>query len=289
MHLAQNFRPFGMPKLTKHSACGEFLTALMNVVLQRPQYLSAADCPRYASLIQEFLECRTHIGQQTALVAKVPLDDLYFALKQWITQASHNTEAHPLMSSYVLDTAQLIVAHAYGERRYSQPPWTLEPMLDFCEDSHRQLIDPHSKGDITGGINGLLVRVHVPEGAAYRPRNPQLNVTMAGPCELHALLERCHLSEAFHDFVDFKLEGAARPTFDLMDDFQFSAELVSIDELPSTQPVSLYAGGTYRRPRVKVPGGWITASYNYASKCWQLVPSWSGQKVLGTPNEVPHV
>src|SRR5688572_6486001 len=114
MVLSQTFRAINMPKLRPRDPCGEFLSALMTVVLEHPAYLTSEDCPRYASLIQAFSEFNTTLAGKTAVVAKTLLADLHIALVQWVNCYVANPDVHPLMSSYALDTAQLIEAHAYG-------------------------------------------------------------------------------------------------------------------------------------------------------------------------------
>jgi hypothetical protein len=117
-----------------------------------------------------------------------------------------------LIFAAVIDRVVLLGAraHAFGRRFYSgleeREVWEIQPMVGM-EDrwSDNLNSDRGLKKDVTSGMKGMIVRIHIPpDGRMLDKRARQI---VAGPGDAFIQIERCHLSSGFGPDYGMHLEA----------------------------------------------------------------------------------
>lgn len=268
----------GGAKLTLNDSCGSFLGRLLGVVFARPAYLRTEDIHRYAALIYSFREHRLEEPgwppkRRTVAVAELPLKHLDYALRHWVEAAIPEVN-HPLLATLALDASRFIDAHAGGTSR-SQPNWRLKGLVDgFDEYGSRRVDDPRLKREITSRLKGVLASVRIPPGCRITDTRRQQDV-LGENASCQFIIERCHLSSGFYDYVDLCVVEASPPTYDIADEFHLRGglRLATVRE-DHDDHISI---AFHRYPMVEIPGRWITAvqarDADYQPS-WRDVPHW---------------
>lgn len=291
---------YGPAQTRAYRRCGEFLADLLHVVLTHPAYLRASDVPHYASLIGQFRRHVVHGGTskpQAAVVADLPVDDLLTALWQWVWAAVNDDSAAPVMSTFVLDAAHFIIAHAWGQEFGMCGQWKLEPMMRGPRDHRTTLPDePRLKKAITEQLRDQLVLLGIPEGSCIIESSTTRVIAPAG--EAHFLIKRCHLSASQHgDQIDAEIQENNPPKHDIASNFMLTGTFLTmrarqereraieekqkilrgdltLEEAMIEQGPTTLAG---RRLgfQLLVPGRWICAWEDRLEHKWIPLPNWT--------------
>lgn len=232
----------------------EVIDRVIQICFVKPEYLRQEDAWRHITLLRElkgFLAAQ--IGED------LPVSELGWPLERWVESYLFDENAHPLLSSYALDTAVFVVAHTQGY--YSPEPewWEIEGIVD-CSNSDKPRFgfqhERQFKKRFTEKMSPMDVLARVPRGCSVTSRK-DIEVIPADTnfaFEIH----RCHLSESVEGSYNIHLfcNEPNSPHFDLGQDFQF------------TGCVLVLCRGSYRRHWCP-PEQEITSSLASHPKDWE--------------------
>lgn len=209
-------------RLTSDISCLELIDHVIEICLAEPEYLRPEDTRRHVWLLGQLKEliaveasgwCSLHLGG---------------ILERWVKTHLYDANAHPLLASYALNTAELLKALIYGYQSYSPDSWEI---LGIVEGSDALTMGLSSwqtrefKRQFTMQAFPLDVLASVPVAASVTSRR-NVEVISAGStfvCKVH----RCHLSENTLDSYDIHLHCTEPngPRFDLGREFSFTGSL----------------------------------------------------------------
>jgi hypothetical protein len=255
-------RPF-----TSDSNAGTFLDSLIALCADPPEYLHPRDAERYLYLLPILRGSTFHDSPKSGAVENVAdgtIADLCRfggALEDWVTSYyARRTPvvAHTLMPHFALDAAELVLAHAYGNR-FCQGDWYLQAMVPDLKENG--FLSPQFKADFTRATGYVYAKGIVPEDASILRRTYQetLSYFMPGD-EFCFRIERCHLSEGFYDNEVFSCEETKPRPYDLRDNFKFFGSLlVSVKagrgEIRTEDEDGIHEYGLFQS---LMPARWIT-------------------------------
>jgi len=205
-------------RLSSDIACAELIDHVIEICQAGPEYLRPEDARRYVWLLGQLKEliaveasgwCSLHLGG---------------ILERWVKTHLYDANAHPLLASYALNTAELLRALICGYQS-NLPDWW--EIVGIVEGSDALTMGfsfwrtREFKRQFTMQAFPLDVLASVPVGASVTSRR-NVEVISAGTtfaCKIH----RCHLSENILDSYDSHLRCSEPdgPRFDLGRDFSF--------------------------------------------------------------------
>lgn len=241
-------------QFSSEAPCGEFLDCLLGVVFSRPPYLRPESAGRYASLIDDFRTTGTHRLwwiEDHIPVRELQLKFLGAALHDWADDKMSD-DNHPLMCTFAFDAARFIMSHASG-------CLAIAPMVaGETGSSHPDLA---TKRRITGHIGGLLALARTPKGAKVCWGTQDAFIAEDQPFVF--VIERCHLSESWGDFIHLRVREQNPPHHDLESRFSFvggvfrnAKGLKSLQVDPSSE-VPFDGECEYNLARARIPVRWI--------------------------------
>ena len=111
-------------RLTSDIACLELIDHVIAICLAGPEYLRPEDARRHVSLLGQLKEliaveapgwCSLHLGG---------------ILECWVKTHLYDANAHPLLASYALNTAELLRALICGYQSYWPDSWEIVGILE---------------------------------------------------------------------------------------------------------------------------------------------------------------
>jgi hypothetical protein len=204
-------------------SCIELIDHVIEICLAAPEYLRPEDARRHIALLRQLKEfiavetgpewCSLHLGG---------------LLESWVKTCLYDANAHPLLASYALNTAELLRALICGYESYEPDSWQI---IGILEDSATLTTDlsfwraREFKRQFTMQAFPLDVLARVPVGCAVTSRK-SIDVISAGST-FSSKIHRCHLSENILDSYDVHLRCTEpnEPRFDLGREFSFNGGL----------------------------------------------------------------
>ncbi|MBX3215759.1 MAG: hypothetical protein KF850_27220, partial [Labilithrix sp.] len=229
------------------------------------------DAARHAMMLGHLLDFEVHDYRRDRMVpiAEKPASELGYCLAMW-ARAFQSHELDAMMTSYALDTAELLRTVLHGRRSYGRGIRVVGPLdVDDGHEVVRHISERQFKKEITQDIvKWTLVQARVPEGA--RLPHPQGGAILAPGNDFAFVIERCHLSESpVYEWRDVDFEISASPfawTEFVFDGHVLMTEIDAGRRRPWLPPSELlprhfgyirdYKQG--RDLRTRVPGSWIT-------------------------------
>jgi hypothetical protein len=209
-------------RLTPAIPCVELIDHVVEICLAAPEYLRPEDARRHVWLLGHLKEliaveasgwCSLHLGG---------------ILERWVKTHLYDPNAHPLLASYALNTAELLRALIGGYQSHSPDSWKIIGIVEGSDALTMGLSfwrPKDFKRQFTMQAFPLDVLASVPVGASVTSRR-NVEVISAGStfvCKIH----RCHLSENTLDSYDIHLHCTEPngPQFDLGREFSFNGGL----------------------------------------------------------------
>jgi hypothetical protein len=266
------------------SRCGDLLDCLIAICSAKPEYLRREDASRHITLLSELkqLIVRGYARHPAPIkVEEMPIDGLGCAVYEWIRSYLYDDDAHPLLSSYALDSARFLAAHAEGHNAVDPQPWSIKPLLDLSDGGSRSLhfLDERRfKKEFTERMGGIDVIARVPANCNVTGRKDA--EVMATGTEFLFSIRRCHLSSGVYDAQETHLfcNDPESPVFDIGSEFQFQGEVLVLGRgafrnwSPSEQEI---AANLVSHPRdwettaekggvgMSLPARWVTHVLEY--------------------------
>jgi hypothetical protein len=209
-------------RLTSDIACLELIDHVIESCLAGPEYLRPEDARRHVWLLAQLKEL---IAVETSGWCSLHLGGI---LERWVKTHLYDANAHPLLASYALNTAELLRAVICGYQSYSPESWEIVGIVEGPDALTMGLSfwrKREFKRQFTMQAFPLDVLASVPGGASVRSRR-NVEVISAGStfvCKIH----RCHLSENTLDPYDIHLHCTEPngPPFDLGREFSFTGSV----------------------------------------------------------------
>jgi predicted nucleic acid-binding Zn ribbon protein len=219
--------------LPLHVSCGEFLDSLIGICFARPAYLRRDDARRHVVLLSELKEYvpRGYAAQPgPAKTADLPVKALSGAMQDWIESYLYDDSAHPMMSSYALETTRFAAVHAWGHYAHDPEPWEITPLLDLADKNvsyFRFLRDRQFKKRFTEKMGQIDVIARVPEGCNVV--GPNKIEVMAAGTDFVFHVAHCHLSSEVHDDAHLSCHESNPPVLDFGEEFRFQGAVFVLD------------------------------------------------------------
>ena len=212
--------------------CGDLLDCLVAICFAKPEYLRREDASRHITLLSELRQfvVRGYARHPAPIkVEEMPIDGLGCAVYDWIRSYLYDDDAHPLLSSYALDSGRFLAAHAEGHYAVDPQPWSIKQLLDLPDGGSRPLhfLDERKfKKEFTEKMGSLTVIARVPAGCNVIGRK-DVEVMAAGT-EFVFGIKRCHLSSNVYDNQETHLfcGESDSPMFDIGREFRFQGEVL---------------------------------------------------------------
>lgn len=291
------FNRFGGDILSPSATLGAFVDILYGALRAKPGYLLEADIHRHLAMLYQFSQYKMpeFVRGGPQLVTQLPLSDLDFGLLWWVDSylQPRNGESshHPLMSTYAIDTAEFVRAHAFGGRPDTKGPIAViapifpQPLAD--QRGENFLNDQQFKRRITEDIGRTLALVKVPpQGRCIAP--PSGTAHIPGGASFLFEIQRCHLSSGFNDMAHLLAVDDAEPPIYLSRDFRFYGRVIVpsrgrdfriIGELPAELEASFGADASTDNASMNVPVRWISHVLEYKDYDQDIslvpVPEWA--------------
>lgn len=211
--------------------CGGLLDCLRAICFVKPEYLRRQDALRHITLLSElgrFVVQGYARHPAPIKVEEMPIHGLGCAIHDWIRSYLYGDDTHPLLSSYALDSARFVAAHAEGHYEVDPQPWSIKQLLDLSDGDSRPLhfLDERRfKKEFTEKMGALHVIARVPAGCSVTG-NKDVEVMAAG-IEFVFSIKRCHLSHGVYDAQETHLfsNEPDSPVFDIGAEFRFQGEV----------------------------------------------------------------
>lgn len=203
---------------------GELIDYLIEICSKRPEYLRPEDARRHIALLARLKEFLT-----AATGPDLPSFRLGLILEHWVKSYLFDDRVHPLLASYVLDTAHFLVALIEGYHSYQPEPWEITGILDCsgeCKPDFSFLWEKQLKKRFTEKACPIDVLAYVPSDGSVISRN---NIEVIPSNRSFAYkIHRCHLSGSVADSYNIHLYCKERggPRFDIGQQFRFYGSLL---------------------------------------------------------------
>ncbi|HZU32700.1 MAG TPA: hypothetical protein VFB79_16400 [Candidatus Angelobacter sp.] len=212
--------------------CGDLLDCLLAICSAKPEYLRPEDAARHITLLSELRQfvVRGYARHPAPIkVEEMPIDGLGCAIYDWIRSYLYDDDAYPLLSSYALDSARFLAAHAEGHYAVDPQPWSIKQLLDLPDGGSRALhfLDERKfKKEFTERMGTLTVIAKVP--ASCNVIGDKEVEVMAAGTDFVFGIKRCHLSSGVYDAQETHLfcNEADSPVFDIGREFRFQGEVL---------------------------------------------------------------
>jgi hypothetical protein len=267
--------------------CGDLLDCLRAICFVKPEYLRREDALRHITLLSELSQfiVRDYARNPSPIKAgELPIHELGSAIYEWISSYLYDDAAHPLLSSYALDSARFVAAHAEGHYALAPQPWSIRQLLQLTDGDARLfrfLKERQFKKEFTEGMGELNVIARVPARCNITGRKDV--EVMAAETEFVFCIKRCHLSGGVYDAQETHLfcNEPDSPVFDIGCEFRFQGEVLVLGRGAFrywTPPEQEIAASLVSHPRdwgatvdiggvgMSLPARWITHVLQYDSQ-----------------------
>ncbi len=277
----------GRDQLDSVDKIDALLDRLTAICFAQPEYLRKLHAARHIVLLNEFRNYRYETGwretREEVRAGDRPIDELSSALYSWVSHVL-NSDGHPLMPSYVLDTTTFIQDHVQESYRYRDDRWKIIPLVKPGKRGDRvRFIDSSFKREFTQKTGNIICLCKVPEGG--RIVESTGNVLLEAGNAFLSTASRCHLSTGVSDHVLFACKEDNGPKYDLHDDFAFYGSLFThrvqsgikilnpayVLNAPNTDEVreslsEIFSHFTFYPSGFETPAHWIEATVEMPSR-----------------------
>jgi hypothetical protein len=220
----------GEPSLTLSSTCGELVDRLIGICCGRPEFLREHTCHRYLLLLPQFraftfsVLAGTNLQSCAVVTAEEPIRAIRRAMDEWVF-SYFQKECHPILPSYALDLTQFIVRMIRGhlgsawedDRNFEVTPLVRIPEH---EGTYNFEVEKRFKADFTRHNQLQHVICQVPKDGSVKFQ--EKTIIGAGD-EFSFIVQRCHLSVGFDDYVHAVCEET--PHLDMQSEFKFFGQI----------------------------------------------------------------
>lgn len=185
---------------------GDFLDDFEAVAKLSPCYLPPADWQRHADFLQLLRQFSTphwrlRQSEEPISALEFPISELEWLLHNWVESVVFTNDAHPLAPTFALATAEVIAAHAHGEKDYEyyneHRRFRIDPMVRELQPPRQEIAGQNLKKEITQrDLSNLMVAARLPEGVKIT----LFDQDVAFPShDIFFVIAHCHRSQVSDD------------------------------------------------------------------------------------------